>query len=81
MGVFDIICGALLIITSILVIVVVSMQEGKGGLGAIAGETADRVGKNYGRTMDAMLAKVTKYLTAIFFVVTLVANFLNIYLK
>lgn len=70
MGVIDIICGIILILASIMIIALVSMQESKKGMSALAGGQAE-VGRNYGRTRDAMLAKGTKVLIVVFFALTI----------
>ena len=57
-------------IISIALIVVVLMQHGKqqGLSGAIAGGTETFFGKNKGRTIDAMLKKVTAVVAALFII-------------
>lgn len=72
MGIMNIIFGILLIIVSVLIIVLVSMQESKRGMSALTGGSSENVGRNYGRTRDAMLAKGTKILTGLFFALTIV---------
>lgn len=69
--------GALVIINSIALVVIVLMQEGRsdGLSGAIAGGAETFFGKNKGRTMEQKLVKVTKALAIIFFVLSL-ASFL-----
>ena len=58
------------------------MQEGKqAGLGAIAGAADTYWGKNKGRSMEGMLVKITKILAGVFFVLSLGANLLFLFLK
>lgn len=74
--------GALLIVASILITVIVLMQQSRqaGLSGAIAGGSETFFGKNKGRSMDAKLAKFTKILGVIFFILSLVATFLIAFL-
>ncbi len=71
MGVINIICGIVLILASIMIIALVSMQESKKGMSALTGGQSESIGRNYGRTRDAMLVKGTKILTAVFFALTI----------
>ena len=57
MGVLNIICAIVLILASIAVIALVSMQESKRGMSALTGGQSEAIGRNYGRTRDAMLSK------------------------
>ena len=57
MGVLNIIFAIVLILTSVGVIALVSMQESKRGMSALTGGQSEAVGRNYGRTRDAMLVK------------------------
>lgn len=76
MSAVEIILGILLILSSIVVIAIVLMQESRdsGLSGAIAGGADTFFGKNKGRTMEAKLAKFTKYFGAFFFILVLVAT-------
>ena len=81
MGVVEIIGGALLLICGIGIIVSTMLQESsKGGaLGSLTGAES-YYNQNKGRTREAMLVKVTKYLAAGFFAVTLIVYAIDIYL-
>ncbi|MBQ9552945.1 MAG: preprotein translocase subunit SecG [Clostridia bacterium] len=76
MAAYEIIFGVVLIILSILLVVLVLLQEGnsKGLSGAIAGGAETFFGKNKGRTMEAKLVKLTKYIGIAFFVLALAAK-------
>lgn len=67
--------GAILIVASIIITVVVLMQEGRSQnlSGAIAGGAETFLGKSKGRTIEAKLERITKWLIVIFFVIVLVA--------
>ncbi len=79
---YDWTIGILLLISAVLIIVLVMMQQSKeGGLsGAIAGGSDTYFGKNKKRSQDAKLAKITKVLTVVFFVVALCGTFLFAFL-
>lgn len=63
------------IIVSLVITVVILMQEGKqAGLGAIAGAADTYWGKNKGRSMEGMLVKVTKICVALFLLLAVVLN-------
>ena len=75
----EIISGILLLISSILIILVVLVQEGKdqGMTSAIGGGQNDSFySGNMGNTRDAKLSKLTKVCTVIFFIVTIVVDFI-----
>ena len=60
------------IIVSIVLTVLVLMQEGKSaGLGAISGVADTYWGKNKGRSMEGKLVKYTKILAVLFFLLAI----------
>lgn len=67
--------GVILIVVSIIIIAVVLLQEGRSQnlSGAIAGGAETFLGKSKGRTIEAKLEKITKWLIAVFFVIVLAA--------
>ncbi|MEI3339904.1 MAG: preprotein translocase subunit SecG [Eubacterium sp.] len=63
------------IILSIIMTVIVLMQEGKSaGLGALAGGSDTYWSKNKGRSMEGVLVKVTRVLLVLFLAVAAVLN-------
>ena len=68
--------GAVLIVASIIITVVVLMQESKqkGLSGAISGAADTYWGKNKGRSMEGKLVTITKVLVVLFFVIAVVLN-------
>lgn len=61
------------IILSIIMTVIVLMQEGKNnGLGALTGSADTYWSKNKGRSMEGMLVKVTRVLLALFLIISAV---------
>lgn len=78
MNVFEIIGGILLIVTCLLSVILCLLQDSKqqqNMTAAITGGANDSFyGKNEGRTKEAILKKVTKYLLITFFVLTIAVN-------
>ena len=67
------------IILSIIMTVIVLMQEGKSaGLGSIRGAAETYWGRNKGRSMEGMLVKITKILAVFFMLLAVVLN-LNVF--
>ena len=84
MDLIQIISGVLLIISCLVIILVVLIQESKdaGMTSAITGASNDSFyGKNGGKTREAKLAKFTKLAAFIFFAATLLVNILAVYKK
>ena len=83
MQAIEIILGILILITSILVVILVLLQEGKqqGLSGAIAGGAETFFGKSKGRTMEQKLVKITRVLAVIFFVLTLGTTLLLLFIR
>ncbi|MBQ9228294.1 MAG: preprotein translocase subunit SecG [Eubacterium sp.] len=67
--------GSILIVASIIITIVVLMQEGRNQnlSGVIGGPSDNYGGKAKGRTVDSKLEKLTKWLIAVFFVIVLAA--------
>ena len=75
MGILKVILTIVFIIISLVLTVVILMQEGKqAGLGAIAGAADTYWGKNKGRSMEGMLVKITKYAVVAFILLAVVLN-------
>ena len=76
MGAFEIVIGILVIIVSLIIIAVVLLQQGRraGINGAISGGADTFLSKNKARTVDASLARWTKYIAILFFVLAIIAN-------
>ncbi len=70
------ILGILVIIVSLVIIVAIVLQPGRraGINGAISGGADTFLSKNKARTFDAFLARWTKYLAILFFILAIVAN-------
>lgn len=79
MEILKTILTVIFIIISLVLTVVILMQEGKSaGLGAIAGAADTYWGKNKGRSMEGTLVKVTKYLAVGFIILAVILN-LNVF--
>lgn len=76
MTTLELILTIIQLISGLAVTVIVLMQSGKsaGLSGAISGMADTFLSKNKAKTMDAKLAKATKWLGAVFVVLTLVLN-------
>ena len=81
MSALEIVLGVFLIFLSVLLIAIVLMQKSReGGLsGAIAGGSDTFFGKNKGRTNEARLAKMTRYIAIVFFVLAFAATLLILF--
>ena len=65
----------LFVVICIVLSVVVILQEGKSGLGSLAGGNSESFwGKNQGRSAEGILEKVTKILAVVFFLLALLLN-------
>lgn len=64
------------IILSVLMAVIILMQEGKNaGLGSLTGTASESYwGKNKGRSMEGVLVKLTRVLLILFFAISAVMN-------
>lgn len=75
MNAFEIIIGILVLIVSVVIIGAVLLQQGhRAGVGAVTGAADTFFSKNKARTFDAALARWTKYIAILFFVLAIVAN-------
>ena len=79
---YEITLGIVLIVTSIALIAIVLLQEGRsaGLSGAIAGGAETFLGKNKSKTIEQKLVKITKFLAGFFFVLSLGANLLFLFM-
>ncbi len=76
MNAVQIIIGVLVILVSLIIIFAVLFQQGRlaGITGAISGAADTFLSKNKARTVEAKLARWTKYFAIVFFVLAIVAN-------
>ncbi len=78
MAVLRIICTIFLVISALVVIVSVLMQEGKTqGLGAISGGAETFFGKNKAKSFEGKLALATKIAASVFIVTSLVITMIS----
>ncbi|MFR8011104.1 MAG: preprotein translocase subunit SecG [Clostridia bacterium] len=82
MSALQIVLGVLFIILSVLLIIIVLMQQSRQAnlSGAIQGGADSFLGKNKARGIDARLARITKYFGIAFFVLALAAMYLLAYI-
>ncbi len=77
MGIWEIILGAVLIIMSIAIIIVIILQEGnQQGVGVVTGGADTFFSKNKARSIDAFLARWTKVFAIVFVLAVLGLNVL-----
>lgn len=85
MNIVEIIGGIVLLLATVLIILFCLAQDQKQDqnmTSAITGGTYDSAySKNEGNTKEAILKRWTKWLTIIFFIVTLVVTIVPVYLK
>lgn len=83
MSALQIVLGVLLILASLAIIFIVLMQQSRetGLSGAIAGGAETFFGKNKGRTVEARLAKVTKYVAIVFFALAFATTMILLFVK
>ena len=75
MAVIKTILTIIFILNSVLITVIILMQEGKSaGLGAISGAADTYWGKNKGRSMEGLLVKITRVLVVLFILLAIVLN-------
>ncbi len=75
MGIWEIIVGILVLIFSVIMIIVIILQEGhEAGLGTITGGADSFLSRGKARTADAIFARVTKYCAIAFFVFIVLLN-------
>lgn len=80
MSVIEYIIGGVIILVSLIIIGAILLQQGRraGINGAISGGADTFLSKNKARTADASLARWTKYIAILFFVLAIVANVIAI---
>ena len=76
MSVIEIVGGVILLIASLVIVFLTLMQHthGQGLSGAIGGIADSYMSRSKARSVDAKLAKATKWVGAIFVILTLVLN-------
>jgi preprotein translocase subunit SecG len=79
-SVIEYVIGGVIILVSLIIIGVILLQQGRraGINGAISGGADTFLSKNKARTVDASLARWTKYIAILFFVLAIVANVIAI---
>lgn len=81
MGIFEIISAIVLIVACVFIVIVVLMSETKTGMSqAIGGASSDNFfQKNSGRTKEAKLNRAAVVATAVFFILALAVNIINVH--
>lgn len=83
MEIYQYILGGVLILLSLIVVAVILMQEGRrqGIQGAISGGADTFLSRNKARSLNAKLARLTKWVAILFFALVLVLNILAYVIK
>ena len=83
MNAFEIVSAVILLVACIVLVVLVILQESKDKMSQTltGGINESYLGRNSGRTLDAMLAKITKYAAIVFFVLTILVSVFTVYTK
>ena len=73
---YEIVIGVVLILTSLILVATVLLQESRsqGLSGAIAGGAETFLGKGKSKTTEQKLAKITKIVAIVFFVLSLASS-------
>ena len=79
MGILEIISGVLLIACSVVIIMLVLVQQGNNGMGALSG--GEMFADMSSRSTDAKIAQVTKYAGIAFFALALAVSAISIFAK
>ncbi len=80
---YEILLGIIMIVTSLALVVVVLLQESRtaGLSGAIAGGADTFLGKNKSKTIEQKLGKITKVLATIFFIISVLATLIVLFVR
>jgi preprotein translocase subunit SecG len=80
---YEIVLGVVLLITSVALVAMVLLQEGRqqGLSGAIAGGAETFLGKSKSKTIEQKLVKITKILAIVFFVLSLIATLVVLFVQ
>lgn len=74
MSALEIVFGIVLIVLAVLIILIILMQEGReSNIGVISGAADSFMEKGRAKTFNAFLAKWTKWIAIVFFVLVFVA--------
>lgn len=76
MGVWEIVLGSVLLLLAVVIVIIIMLQEGhQQGMGAITGGSSDTFySKNKSRSLDAFLARWTRIIAIVFFLVVIALN-------
>ena len=75
MGVWEIVVGALVLVLSIVMIILIILQEGhQAGLGTVTGGADSFLSRGKARTADAIFARITRYCAIVFFLLVVGLN-------
>jgi preprotein translocase subunit SecG len=79
MGILEIICGVLLILSSLVIVALVLFQDSTGnGLSGVIGGGEMLTNDSRSRMPSSMMAKYTKYAAIAFFILTILVGVVSI---
>ncbi|MFR7854885.1 MAG: preprotein translocase subunit SecG [Acutalibacteraceae bacterium] len=82
MNVWQIVIGSVMMLVCLIIIAIVLLQQGRrSGVSAISGGADTFLAKSKSRSKDAKLARLTKVMAVIFFVIAIAANAIAIAVK
>ena len=83
MNAFEIVSAVILLVACIVLVVLVMLQESKDKMSQTltGGINESYLGRNSGRTLDAMHAKITKNAAIVFFVLRILVSVFTVYTK
>ena len=78
MSALEVIIGIVIALLSIVIVLAILLQQGRrsGISGTISGAADTFFSKNQAKTIDAKVARITKYLAILFAILALVANYI-----
>lgn len=78
MSALEVIIGIVIALLSIVIVLAILLQQGRrsGISGTISGAADTFFSKNQAKTVDAKVARATKYLAILFAILALVANYI-----
>ncbi len=83
MNAFEIVSAIILLVACVVLVILVMLQENKDQMSQTltGGINESYLGRNSGRTLDAILAKITKYAAIVFFALTILVCVFTVYTK
>lgn len=82
MNVWQIVIGSVMMLVCLIIIAIVLLQQGRrNGVSAISGGADTFLAKSKSRSKDAKLARLTRIMAVLFFVIAIAANAIALAVK